>query len=57
MICVFILIFSLFCVRLYEAEGNVSPEIQAVANYALEKIGDCTGNPEQLYLSLRVCLI
>ncbi|KAA0708532.1 Apolipoprotein B-100 [Triplophysa tibetana] len=40
--------------RLYEAEGNVTPEIQAVADYALERIGDCTGNPEQIYLSLRV---
>ncbi|KAI7799465.1 apolipoprotein Bb, tandem duplicate 1 [Triplophysa rosa] len=40
--------------RLYEAEGNVTPEIQAVADYALEQIGDCTGNPEQIYLSLRV---
>ncbi|XP_065112864.1 apolipoprotein Bb, tandem duplicate 1 [Paramisgurnus dabryanus] len=40
--------------RLYEAEGKVTPEIQAVADFALQKIGDCTGDQEQLYLSLRV---
>nr|XP_055042552.1 LOW QUALITY PROTEIN: apolipoprotein Bb, tandem duplicate 1 [Misgurnus anguillicaudatus] len=40
--------------RLYEAEGKVTTEIQAVADFALQKIGDCTGDQEQLYLSLRV---
>ncbi|XP_067240096.1 apolipoprotein B-100-like [Chanodichthys erythropterus] len=40
--------------RLYEAEGSVTPEIQAVADYALEQIGDCTGNQEHVYLSLRI---
>ncbi|XP_051954733.1 apolipoprotein Bb, tandem duplicate 1 [Xyrauchen texanus] len=40
--------------RLYEAEGHVTPEIQAVADYALEQIGDCTGDQEHIYLSLRV---
>lgn len=41
--------------RLYEAEGSVTPEIQGVADYALEQIGDCTGDQEHVYLSLRVC--
>jgi len=41
--------------RLYKAEGSVTPEIQAVADYALEQIGDCSGNQEHVYLSLRVC--
>ncbi|XP_060722344.1 apolipoprotein Bb, tandem duplicate 1 [Tachysurus vachellii] len=40
--------------RLYKAEGRVTPEIQAVADYALENIGDCTGDQEHIYLSLRV---
>lgn len=41
--------------RLYETEGRVTPEIQGVANYALEQISDCTGNQEHMYLALRVC--
>ncbi|XP_043076199.1 apolipoprotein Bb, tandem duplicate 1 [Puntigrus tetrazona] len=40
--------------RLYEAEGSVTPEIQGVAEYVLEQIGDCTGDQEHVYLSLRV---
>ncbi|XP_050993857.1 apolipoprotein Bb, tandem duplicate 1 [Labeo rohita] len=40
--------------RLYEAEGSVTPEIQGVADYALEQIGYCTGDQEHVYLSLRV---
>ncbi|KAK3516813.1 hypothetical protein QTP70_023691, partial [Hemibagrus guttatus] len=40
--------------RLYKAEGRVTPEIQAVADYALENIGDCTGDQEHIYLTLRV---
>ncbi|XP_030628767.1 apolipoprotein B-100 isoform X1 [Chanos chanos] len=40
--------------RLYQAEGKVTPEIQAVADYALEQIGDCTGDQDHLFLSLRV---
>ncbi|XP_073709018.1 apolipoprotein Bb, tandem duplicate 1 [Garra rufa] len=40
--------------RLYEAEGSVTPEIQGVADYALEQIGDCKGDQEHVYLSLRV---
>lgn len=33
---------------------GVTPEIQAVADYALETIGDCTGGQEHIYLTLRV---
>ncbi|XP_052442426.1 apolipoprotein B-100 isoform X2 [Carassius gibelio] len=39
--------------RLYETDG-VTNEIQAVADYALEQIGDCTGDQEHVFLSLRV---
>ncbi|XP_016105196.1 apolipoprotein B-100 [Sinocyclocheilus grahami] len=39
--------------RLYESDG-VTNEIQAVADYALEQIGDCTGDQEHVFLSLRV---
>ncbi|XP_072553083.1 apolipoprotein Bb, tandem duplicate 1 [Salminus brasiliensis] len=40
--------------RLYKAEGRVTPEIQAVADYVLEEIGDCTDDQEHIYLTLRV---
>ncbi|KAI5610950.1 apolipoprotein Bb, tandem duplicate 1 isoform X1 [Silurus asotus] len=40
--------------RLYKAEKKVTPEIQAVAEYVLENIGDCTGDQEHIYLTLRV---
>ncbi|KAL2082440.1 hypothetical protein ACEWY4_022258 [Coilia grayii] len=40
--------------RLYQAEGKVTPEIEAVANFALEQIGDCTGNQEHIFMSLKV---
>ncbi|XP_073708955.1 apolipoprotein B-100 [Garra rufa] len=39
--------------RLYETDG-VTSEIQAVADYALEQIGDCTDDQEHVFLSLRV---
>ncbi|KAK9957005.1 hypothetical protein ABG768_014703 [Culter alburnus] len=39
--------------RLFETDG-VTSEIQAVADYALEQIGDCTGDQEHVFLSLRV---
>ncbi|KAL0165308.1 hypothetical protein M9458_041061, partial [Cirrhinus mrigala] len=39
--------------RFYETNG-VTSEIQAVADYALEQIGDCTGDQEHIFLSLRV---
>ncbi|TRY86749.1 hypothetical protein DNTS_004239 [Danionella cerebrum] len=38
--------------RLYEAEG-VSPEVQATAQFFHQEIGDCSGDQEHLYLSLR----
>ncbi|KAL7888295.1 hypothetical protein AOLI_G00032690 [Acnodon oligacanthus] len=40
--------------RLYKAEGRVTPEIEAVADYVTEEIGDCTGDQEHIYLTLRV---
>ncbi|XP_039546012.1 apolipoprotein B-100 [Pimephales promelas] len=39
--------------RLFETDG-VTSEIQAVADYALEQIGDCTGDQEHVFLSLKV---
>lgn len=42
-----------FDIRLYEAEG-VTSEIQSVAAHVLEQIGDCTGDQEHIFLSLRV---
>ncbi|XP_062407541.1 apolipoprotein B-100-like [Sardina pilchardus] len=40
--------------KLYQAEGKVTPEIEAVANFALEQIGDCTGDQEHIFMSLKV---
>ncbi|XP_076874065.1 apolipoprotein Bb, tandem duplicate 1 [Brachyhypopomus gauderio] len=39
---------------LYKAEGRVTPEIEAVANYVLDEIDDCTDNQEHIFLTLRV---
>ncbi|XP_055041957.2 apolipoprotein B-100 [Misgurnus anguillicaudatus] len=39
--------------RLYDTEG-VTSEIQSVAAHVLERIGDCTGDQENIFLSLRV---
>lgn len=46
--------FSCYNTRLYKAEGRITPEIKAVADYALENIGDCTGDQKHIYLTLRV---
>lgn len=46
--------FLCYNTRLYKAEGRVTPEIKAVADYALENIGDCTGDQDHIYLTLRV---
>uniref|UniRef100_A0AAY4BB94 Apolipoprotein Bb, tandem duplicate 2 n=1 Tax=Denticeps clupeoides TaxID=299321 RepID=A0AAY4BB94_9TELE len=40
--------------RLYKVEGTVTPEIKAVAEFILEQIGDCTGNEDHTYLTLKV---
>ncbi|KAF5891255.1 apolipoprotein, partial [Clarias magur] len=40
--------------RLYKTEGKVTPEIREMADYVLENIGDCTGDQEHIYLTLRV---
>ncbi|KAI7799514.1 putative apolipoprotein B-100 [Triplophysa rosa] len=39
--------------RLYDVEG-VTSEIQSVAAHVLEQIGDCTGDQEHIFLSLKV---
>ncbi|XP_065112516.1 apolipoprotein B-100 isoform X1 [Paramisgurnus dabryanus] len=39
--------------RLYDTEG-VTGEIQSVAAHNLERIGDCTGDQENIFLSLKV---
>ncbi|XP_029590044.1 apolipoprotein B-100 isoform X2 [Salmo trutta] len=40
--------------RFYKAEGKVTPEIEAVAEFAVSQLGDCTGDKEQNFLALRV---
>nr|XP_013999411.1 unnamed protein product [Salmo salar] len=40
--------------RFYKAEGKVTPEIEAVAEFAVAQLGDCTGDKEQNFLALRV---
>jgi hypothetical protein len=43
-----------FLIRFYMAEGKVTPEIEAVAEFAVAQLGDCTGDNEQNFLVLRV---
>uniref|UniRef100_A0A8C8CJJ5 Vitellogenin domain-containing protein n=1 Tax=Oncorhynchus tshawytscha TaxID=74940 RepID=A0A8C8CJJ5_ONCTS len=40
--------------RFYKAEGKVTPEIGAVAEFAVAQLGGCTGDKEQNFLVLRV---
>ncbi|KAL0965051.1 hypothetical protein UPYG_G00276130 [Umbra pygmaea] len=40
--------------RFYKAEGKVTPEIKAVAEFAAAQLGDCSGDKEKTFLVLRV---
>lgn len=44
----------MFLFRFFKAEGKVTPEIEAVAEFAVAQLGDCTGDKEQNFLALRV---
>lgn len=44
-----------FVVRLYQAEGSVTPEITAVSEFMASLLGaDCAGDKELTFLALRV---
>ncbi|KAM4521772.1 apolipoprotein Bb, tandem duplicate 1 [Odontesthes bonariensis] len=40
--------------RHYKAEGEVTPEIQSVAEFMAAELGDCTGEKDQTFMTLRV---
>ncbi|XP_019909282.2 apolipoprotein B-100 isoform X2 [Esox lucius] len=40
--------------RFYKAEGKVTLEIKAAADFAATQLGDCSGDQEQVFLVLRV---
>ncbi|KAJ7988064.1 hypothetical protein DPEC_G00319760 [Dallia pectoralis] len=40
--------------RFYKVEGDVTPEIKAVAEFAISQLGDCSGDQEHIFLVLRV---
>uniref|UniRef100_A0A3B4BLR2 Vitellogenin domain-containing protein n=1 Tax=Periophthalmus magnuspinnatus TaxID=409849 RepID=A0A3B4BLR2_9GOBI len=40
--------------RFYKAEGQLVPEIFSVARFMVGQIGDCSGDKDQMFLTLRV---
>uniref|UniRef100_A0A673C917 Apolipoprotein Bb, tandem duplicate 2 n=1 Tax=Sphaeramia orbicularis TaxID=375764 RepID=A0A673C917_9TELE len=40
--------------RFYKAEGKMIPEINAVAEFMAAQLGDCTGDKDQTFMTLRV---
>ncbi|XP_067098265.1 apolipoprotein B-100-like [Osmerus mordax] len=40
--------------RFYKAEGKLTPEIHAVAEFMAAQLGDCSGDQEHIFMSLRV---
>ncbi|CAL8315296.1 unnamed protein product [Boreogadus saida] len=40
--------------RFYKAEGKVIPEITSVAEFMADQLGDCTGDKDKTFLTLRV---
>ncbi|XP_034556005.1 apolipoprotein B-100-like [Notolabrus celidotus] len=40
--------------RFYKAEGKLIPEINAVAEFMAEQLGDCTGDKDKTFITLRV---
>ncbi|XP_034555630.1 apolipoprotein Bb, tandem duplicate 1 [Notolabrus celidotus] len=40
--------------RYYKAEGKLIPEINAVAEFMAEQLGDCTGDKDKTFMTLRV---
>uniref|UniRef100_A0A667ZJC5 Vitellogenin domain-containing protein n=1 Tax=Myripristis murdjan TaxID=586833 RepID=A0A667ZJC5_9TELE len=40
--------------RFYKAEGKLTPEIHSVAEFMAAKLGDCSGEKDQTFMTLRV---
>ncbi|XP_062323823.1 apolipoprotein B-100-like [Osmerus eperlanus] len=40
--------------RFYKAEGKLTPEIYAVAEFMAAQLGDCSGDQEHIFMALRV---
>ena len=43
-----------FHTRFYKAEGKLTPEIYAVAEFMAAQLGDCSGDQEHIFMVLRV---
>lgn len=40
--------------RFYKAEEKLIPEIQSVAEFMAAQLGDCSGDKDQTFMTLRV---
>lgn len=50
-ICIFIFFFLN---RFYKAEGKLIPEIYSVAEFMGSQLGDCSGDKDNTFMTLRV---
>lgn len=48
--------FTFRLVRFYKAERKVVPEIQSVAEFMAAQLGDCTGDKDNTFMTLRVSI-
>lgn len=46
--------YLFFLNRLYKAEGKLIPEIHSVAEFMASQLGDCSGDKDNTFMTLRV---
>ena len=46
--------FVFFLNRFYKAEGKLIPEIYSVAEFMGSQLGDCSGDKDNTFMTLRV---
>lgn len=42
--------------RFYKTEGKLIPEIYSVAEFMAAQLGDCSGDKDNTFMTLRVCI-
>ncbi len=47
---------SIFCTRLPQGQATSTPEVKEVAEFMEFMLGDCSGDEDSTYLTLRVCI-
>lgn len=47
---------SIFCTRLPLDQATSTPEVKKVAEFMEFMLGDCSGDEDSTYLTLRVCI-